>query len=42
MNSFKAGEKALGYLVGRIMKETKGTANPRLVNKLFREKLKQN
>ncbi len=36
----KGKDKALGYLVGRIMKETKGAANPRLVNKLFREKLK--
>ena len=38
----KGKEKALGYLVGQVMKKTKGAANPRLVNKLFRKKLKQN
>jgi aspartyl-tRNA(Asn)/glutamyl-tRNA(Gln) amidotransferase subunit B len=37
---FKAGkERALGFLVGQIMKETKGRANPELVNKLLRERL---
>jgi len=37
---YKAGkEKALGFLVGQIMKETKGQANPSLVNKLLKEKL---
>jgi len=31
--SFKAGKTALlGYLVGQVMKETKGSANPALVN----------
>ncbi len=35
----KGKEKALGYLVGQVMKETKGRANPRLVNKLLKEKL---
>jgi len=35
---FKAGkEKAVGFLVGQIMKETKGKANPGLVNKLILE-----
>ncbi|MGG1314860.1 MULTISPECIES: Asp-tRNA(Asn)/Glu-tRNA(Gln) amidotransferase subunit GatB [Cohnella] len=33
-------EKALGFLVGQIMKETKGKANPGLVNKLLLERLK--
>jgi len=43
VEDYKEGkEKALGYLVGQVMKKTKGAANPRLVNKLFREKLKQN
>ena len=43
VKDYKEGkEKALGYLVGQVMKKTKGAANPRLVNKLFREKLKQN
>jgi aspartyl-tRNA(Asn)/glutamyl-tRNA(Gln) amidotransferase subunit B len=32
-------EKAIGFLVGQVMKETKGKANPALVNKLLREKL---
>lgn len=37
---YKAGkEKALGFLVGQIMKETKGQANPGLVNKLLKEKM---
>jgi aspartyl-tRNA(Asn)/glutamyl-tRNA(Gln) amidotransferase subunit B len=37
---FKAGkEKAIGFLVGQIMKETKGKANPGLVNKLILESL---
>jgi aspartyl-tRNA(Asn)/glutamyl-tRNA(Gln) amidotransferase subunit B len=36
----KGKEKALGYLVGRIMKETKGRANPQLANKLLKEKLR--
>lgn len=37
---FKAGkEKAVGFLVGQVMKETKGKANPGLVNKLMLEKL---
>ena len=35
----KGKEKALGYLVGQMMKETKGRANPRLVNKLLKEKI---
>ena len=37
---FKAGkEKALGFLVGQAMKETKGKANPQLLNKLFKENM---
>jgi aspartyl-tRNA(Asn)/glutamyl-tRNA(Gln) amidotransferase subunit B len=33
---FKAGkDKAVGFLVGQVMKETKGKANPGLVNKLI-------
>lgn len=40
VNDFKNGkEKALGYLVGQIMKKTKGKANPQLVNKFLREKI---
>jgi aspartyl-tRNA(Asn)/glutamyl-tRNA(Gln) amidotransferase subunit B len=37
---FKAGkEKAVGFLVGQVMKETKGKANPGLVNKLIVDRL---
>lgn len=37
---FKAGkEKAIGFLVGQIMKQTKGRANPDMVNSLLRERL---
>lgn len=37
---FKAGkERAVGFLVGQVMKETKGKANPGLVNKLIIELL---
>lgn len=33
---YKAGkQKAVGFLVGQVMKETKGKANPGLVNKLI-------
>lgn len=39
---FKAGkEKAVGFLVGQVMKETKGKANPGLVNKLILDRLQQ-
>jgi len=37
---FKAGKKkALGFLVGQIMKATHGKANPSMVNKMLMEKL---
>ncbi|EIW19782.1 MULTISPECIES: Asp-tRNA(Asn)/Glu-tRNA(Gln) amidotransferase subunit GatB [Pelosinus] len=37
---FKAGkDKAIGFLVGQIMKQTKGRANPDMVNTLLRERL---
>lgn len=32
-------EKAFGFLVGQVMKKTKGKANPTLVNKLLKEKI---
>ncbi len=36
----KAGnDKAIGYLVGQVMKKSKGTANPSLAQKLIRERL---
>ena len=34
-------DKAIGFLVGQIMRETKGKANPGLVNKLLLDRLKQ-
>ena len=37
---FKAGkDKALGFLVGQAMKETKGKANPKMLNEMFLEEL---
>jgi aspartyl-tRNA(Asn)/glutamyl-tRNA(Gln) amidotransferase subunit B len=37
---FKKGkEQALTFLVGQVMRQTKGRANPSLVNKLLKEKL---
>lgn len=35
----KGKEKALGFLVGQVMKETKGKANPQLTNQLLKEEL---
>lgn len=40
-NDFREGkEKALGFLVGQVMKHTNGRANPKLVNDLLRQELK--
>ncbi|WP_297888939.1 Asp-tRNA(Asn)/Glu-tRNA(Gln) amidotransferase subunit GatB [Sulfurihydrogenibium sp.] len=40
VEKYKSGnEKILGFLVGQIMKETKGKANPQLVNKILKEEL---
>ncbi|MDP2969517.1 MAG: Asp-tRNA(Asn)/Glu-tRNA(Gln) amidotransferase subunit GatB [Deltaproteobacteria bacterium] len=36
----KGKEKVFGFLVGEVMKETKGKANPKLVNELLKKKLK--
>lgn len=39
---YKAGkDRALGFLVGQAMKETKGKANPQMLNKMFIEELKK-
>ena len=39
---YKAGkERAIGFLVGQAMKETKGKANPQMLNKMFIEELKK-
>ena len=32
-------EKVLGFLVGQVMKASKGKANPGMVNKLLKEKM---
>lgn len=38
---YKAGkDKALGFLVGQAMKETKGKANPKMLNEMFINELK--
>lgn len=40
VEDFRDGkEKALGFLVGQVMKATRGKANPELVNKLLKERL---
>ena len=32
-------QKAIGFLVGQVMKATRGKANPQMVNQLLRQKL---
>ncbi|MCG7409776.1 Asp-tRNA(Asn)/Glu-tRNA(Gln) amidotransferase subunit GatB [Paenibacillus sp. ACRRX] len=42
VEDFRAGkEKAIGFLVGQVMRETKGKANPTVVNELLVAVLKQ-
>jgi len=42
VQDYQAGkEKAIGFLVGQVMKQSKGKANPGLANKLLIEVLKQ-
>jgi aspartyl-tRNA(Asn)/glutamyl-tRNA(Gln) amidotransferase subunit B len=36
----KGKEKLFGFFVGEVMKQTKGKANPKLLNELLKEKLK--
>ena len=37
---YQAGkERAIGFLVGQVMKQTKGRANPELANKLLRDRM---
>jgi aspartyl-tRNA(Asn)/glutamyl-tRNA(Gln) amidotransferase subunit B len=39
--AYRAGKEGLlGFLVGQVMKESQGKANPKVVNELLREKLK--
>jgi aspartyl-tRNA(Asn)/glutamyl-tRNA(Gln) amidotransferase subunit B len=41
VEEFKSGkEKVIGFLVGQVMKQTKGKANPKMVNEILRAKLK--
>jgi aspartyl-tRNA(Asn)/glutamyl-tRNA(Gln) amidotransferase subunit B len=40
VESFRAGkDKVFGFLVGQVMRKSKGKANPQLVNELLRKKL---
>jgi aspartyl-tRNA(Asn)/glutamyl-tRNA(Gln) amidotransferase subunit B len=40
VETYRGGkEGVLGFLVGQVMKETRGTADPKVVNRLLREKL---
>ncbi|MEC0243985.1 Asp-tRNA(Asn)/Glu-tRNA(Gln) amidotransferase subunit GatB [Paenibacillus dokdonensis] len=42
VEDYKAGkQKAIGFLVGQVMKESRGKANPAMVNKLLEEVLAQ-
>jgi aspartyl-tRNA(Asn)/glutamyl-tRNA(Gln) amidotransferase subunit B len=36
----KGKEKLFGFFVGEVMKQTKGKANPQMLNELLKEKLK--
>ena len=41
VDDFKSGkEKAMGFLVGQVMKESRGKANPQIVNDILTKKLK--
>jgi aspartyl-tRNA(Asn)/glutamyl-tRNA(Gln) amidotransferase subunit B len=41
VEEFRGGkEKLMGFFVGQVMKETKGKANPKLLNQLLAERLK--
>lgn len=41
VEDFRGGkDRALGFLVGQVMKETRGKANPKLLNEMLRAKLK--
>ena len=40
VDDYKNGkDRAFGFLVGQVMKATRGKANPKIVNKLLREKI---
>ena len=41
VDDYRSGkEKAFGFFVGQVMKATRGQANPTIVNKLLKERLK--
>ena len=40
IEEFKAGkERALGFIVGQVMKKSQGKANPGMVNEILKKKL---
>ena len=42
VEDFKNGkDRAIGYLVGQLMKQTRGKANPKIINKLLNEELQK-
>ena len=42
VNDYKTGhDRALKYLMGQVMKESKGQVNPSLANKLLQEELEK-
>ena len=42
VNEYLSGkDKLFGFFVGQVMKETQGSADPKLVNKILIKKLKQ-
>jgi aspartyl-tRNA(Asn)/glutamyl-tRNA(Gln) amidotransferase subunit B len=41
IEEYRAGkEKLFGFFIGQVMKQTSGKANPKIVNKILKEKLK--
>ena len=41
-NQYKSGkDKLFGFFVGQVMKETQGSADPKIVNEILRKKLNQ-
>ena len=42
LDQYHSGKtKVLGFFVGQVMKETKGQANPKIVNDLLKKKLSE-
>ena len=42
IDEYRAGkEKLLGFFIGQVMKRTRGKANPKMVNEILKERLKQ-